>query len=283
MTSNNLFGATFDIIMLLSNPVEIRMLERVTIVLVEPSHPGNIGAVARAMKTMGLAKLVLVSPKKFPCAEATERAASADDVLVNAQVVENLPEALEDIHWAIATSARSRYLDWPLLSPSELASEMTADFAGANVAIVFGRENSGLNNEELGHCHRQVAIPSNPEYSSLNLAMAVQVIGYELRVHHLQNQGQPLKPMEKQKIPATTLEMEGFYSHLEETLISTAFLDPQKPKLLMTRLRRMYSRTMPDTSELNILRGMLKSITVSLTKTDSTKAGSSKENNGDGK
>ena len=269
--------------MLLSNPVDYKMLERVTIVLVEPSHPGNIGAVARAMKTMGLAKLVLVSPKRFPCAEATERAASADDVLVNAKVVENLPEALEDIHWAIATSARNRYLDWPLLSPSELASEMTQDFAGANVAIVFGRENSGLNNEELGHCHRHVAIPSNPEYSSLNLAMAVQVIGYELRVHHLKQQGQPLKPAEKQKIPATTLEMEGFYSHLEETLISTTFLDPQKPKLLMTRLRRMYSRTMPDTSELNILRGMLKSINVSLAKTGSTKAGSSKENNGDEK
>jgi tRNA (cytidine32/uridine32-2'-O)-methyltransferase len=253
--------------MLLLNPLEFKMLERVTIVLVEPSHPGNIGAVARAMKTMGLEKLVLVSPKKYPCAEATERAASADDVLTNARVVDTLPQALEDIHWAIATSARNRYLDWPLLSPSELAQEMTQDFAGSNVAIVFGRENSGLNNEELGHCHRHVAIPSNPEYSSLNLAMAVQVIGYELRVHYLQQQGQPLKPKQKSKIPATTLEMEGFYSHLEETLISTAFLDPVKPKLLMTRLRRMYSRTMPDSSELNILRGMLKSINVSLQKT----------------
>ncbi len=240
------------------------MLDRVTIVLVEPSHPGNIGAVARAMKTMGLAKMVLVSPKKFPSAEATERAASADDVLVNAKVVESLPEALEDIHWAIATSARSRYLDWPLLSPSELAMEMNQKFSGANVAIVFGRENSGLNNEELGHCHRQVAIPSNPEYSSLNLAMAVQVIGYELRVQHLEQEGLPLKPVEKLKIPATTVEMEGFYSHLEKTLISTRFLDPEKPKLLMSRFRRMFSRTMPDTSELNILRGMLKSITVAI-------------------
>ncbi len=238
------------------------MLNRVTIVLVEPSHPGNIGAVARAMKTMGLSRLILVNPKKFPSAEATERAASADDVLTHAKVVETLPDALESMNWVIASSARNRYLDWPMMSPSELAEEMSEEFSEAEVAIVFGRENSGLNNEELSHCHRHVTIPSNPDYSSLNLAMAVQVIGYELRIKALLAKGQPLKPEAKQKIPATAIEMEGFYTHLQETLINTDFLDPDKPKLLMSRLRRMYSRTAPDTSELNILRGILKSVNV---------------------
>jgi len=247
------------------------MLKRVTIVLVEPSHPGNIGAVARAMKTMGLEKLILVSPKRFPCAEATERAASADDILSHAKVVKTLPEALQKMHWAVASSTRTRYIDWPLLSPSELAEEMTQEFAEGNVAIVFGRENSGLNNAELSHCHRHVAIPSNPDYSSLNLAMAVQVICYELRIKSLLQKGQALKPQSKPKIPATAIEMEGFYAHLEETLISTAFLDPAKPKLLMTRFRRMYSRTMPDTSELNILRGMLKSVKEAIAKTPKDK------------
>lgn len=240
------------------------MLERVTIVLVEPSHPGNIGAVARAMKTMGASKLVLVSPKRYPCAEATERAASADDILSQARVVETLPQALEGIHWVVASSARNRYLEWPVISPSELADLFETDYIKGEVAVVFGRENSGLTNEELKYCHKHVCIPANPDYSSLNLAMAVQLICYELRMKALFFADSKVSQSKIEQCPKDNLvpmeNMERFYQHLQQTISTTGFLDPKKPKLLMNRLRRLFNRASPDAAELNILRGILKSV-----------------------
>ncbi len=240
------------------------MLERVTIVLVEPSHPGNIGAVARAMKTMGVSKLVLVSPRRFPCAEATERAASADDILFRAKVVDTLPQALANSHWVVASSARNRFLEWPVVAPSALADLFVTEYAEGEVAVVFGRENSGLTNEELKHCHKHVCIPANPEYSSLNLAMAVQLICYELRMKALAS-GENSVTTDHSRTHSVeklvTMEvMEHFYQHLEKTIITTDFLDPEKPGLLMNRLRRLFNRASPDAVELNILRGILKSV-----------------------
>ncbi len=245
-----------------------KMLERVTIVLVEPSHPGNIGAVARSMKTMGVSKLILVSPRRFPCAEATERAASADDILTQAKVVETLPQALENIHWVVASSARNRYLEWPIVSPSELAGLFETEYAEGEIAVVFGRENSGLTNEELKYCHKHVCIPANPEYSSLNLAMAVQLICYELRVKSLSLNDKSVLtdyPGEvSDEILVSMENMERFYQHLQQTIIATGFLDPKKPRLLMNRLRRLFNRAGPDKAELNILRGILKSVDESM-------------------
>ncbi len=242
------------------------MLERVTIVLVSPSHPGNIGAVARSMKTMGVSKLVLVAPKRFPSAQATERAASADDILHKARVVDTLEAALEGKHWVIAASARNRYLQWPMVAPAELADLFESEYAVGQVAVVFGRENSGLTNEELRLCHKHVCIPANPQYSSLNLAMAVQLICYELRMKSLQSKdGQITNITASSKVKKTaelaTIEnMERFYQHLQRTTESIGFLDPAKPKLLMSRLRRLFNRAKPDNAELNILRGILKSV-----------------------
>ncbi len=246
------------------------MLDRIKIVLVETSHPGNIGAVARAMKTMGIKKLCLVKPKNYPSAEATERASSAGDVLYNSQVVTTLDEAISDCSWVIGASARSRYLDWPMTTPHELAKTIADDYLAGNVsegkvALVFGREDSGLTNEELQHCHKQVYIPANPEYSSLNLAMAVQVIGYELRMKFLENeQTPPITTKENKAVPASMAYVEGFYSHIEQTMIKTEFLDAEQPKHLMKRIRRIFGRTTLDEAEINILRGFLKSVNVKI-------------------
>jgi len=244
----------------------IFMLNRISIVLVEPSHPGNIGAVARAMKTMGLMRLILVAPKKFPCAEATERAASADDVLVNARVVDSLQQAIANMQWVIGTSARSRYLEWPQISPEELMGSLDEEMSSGEIAIVFGRENSGLSNDELKYCHKQIVIDTNSDYSSLNLAMAVQIICYELRKKHLNQINSPHIDHDNNLV--NMAEMEQFYQHLHTTLEKVAFLDPDKPRLLMTRLRRLFHRAQPNKVELNILRGILSAVDKSQVSTE---------------
>lgn len=230
------------------------MLSNIRIVLVHTSHPGNIGAVARAMKNMCLERLVLVQPALFPNAEATARASGADDLLAHAHCCDTLDEAVADCGLVIGASARLRSVPWPELDPRACAQRALTASAAAPVALVFGREQSGLSNEELERCHALVHIPSNPEYSSLNLAQAVQVIAYEVHMAHLSGQWTGSPP----EFPSCTAEaMERFYSHLEQTLIELEFLDPAKPGQLLRRLRRLFQRAQPDTNEMNILRGIL--------------------------
>ena len=234
------------------------MLDSVNIVLSHTTHPGNIGAAARAMKTMGLSKLTLVNPKNYPSTEATVRASKADDVLQNAKVVDTLDEALEDISLVIGTSARSRHLDVPILTARELAEKLLKEYQQHSIALLFGTENSGLTNEEVSRCHFHVYIPANPDYSSLNLASAVQLISYELRVAHLGNKDVSIVKEDSQQV--TGKQLEGYYQHLEETLVQIGYHNPEHPKLLMSRLRRLYNRARPDHSEMQILRGILSSI-----------------------
>lgn len=240
------------------------MLQNIRVVLVGTSHPGNIGGAARAMKNMGLSRLVLVDPLTFPHHEADARASGAGDILEKAQVVATLEDALVGCNLVLGTSARDRRIPWPLLDPRE-SGVMAAEQAGQGleVALVFGREYAGLTNEELQRCHYHVHIPSDPEFSSLNLAAAVQVLSYEVRMSWLATQGQPTK-IEKVEVTsvrsadlATMDEMEGFYGHLESTLVAIGFLDPEKPRHLMARLRRLYGRSEVNRSEISILRGIL--------------------------
>lgn len=229
------------------------LLENIRVVLVETSHPGNIGAAARAIKTMGITQLVLVNPKQYPCAEATARAAGADDVLAQARVVNTLPEALEGANFVLGTSARLRALEWPVISPREAGQEMATQ--PGELALVFGRERTGLSNEELSHCHKLVHIPVNPDYSSLNLAAAVQLLAYEMRLVC----AAPTVPDSKAELPAEGRAVEGFYTHLERALIDSGYLDPKQPKFLLPRIRRLFNRAQPTATEINILRGILNS------------------------
>jgi tRNA (cytidine32/uridine32-2'-O)-methyltransferase len=229
-------------------------LARLRVVLIETSHPGNIGAAARAMKVMGLSRLYLVRPHQFPCAEATARASGADDLLTRAVVCDSLEQALADCSLVLGASARLRSLPWPLSDARSAAQRAAAGaVAGQEVALVFGREHSGLSNEELQHCHYLLHIPANPDFSSLNLAAAVQVVSYELRMALLGDE--PLAPDEGDYASAD--ELESFYAHLEQTLISVGFLDPDNPRQVMRRLRRLYNRARTERVELNILRGIL--------------------------
>lgn len=229
------------------------MLNNIRIVLLNTSHPGNIGASARAMKTMGLSELYLVKPDLFPHAKANEMASSATDVLENAIVVNELNEALTDCGLIIGASARSRTIPWPMIPIRELGNKVAVEAKNNKVAILFGPEQSGLTNEALHCCHFHVQIPSNPDYSSLNLAAAVQVIAYELRISSLNNSAVD----EWDYRFATGQEMESFYKHLEDIMIKTKFLKPEVPRQLMTRLRRLFSRTRLDELEVKMLRGIL--------------------------
>ncbi|MFZ5934669.1 tRNA (cytosine(32)/uridine(32)-2'-O)-methyltransferase TrmJ [Pseudomonas putida] len=240
------------------------MLQNIRVVLVNTSHPGNIGGAARAMKNMGLSRLVLVQPKEFPSGDATARASGADDILANAQVVDSLEDALVGCSLVMGTSARERSIPWPLIDPRECGAKAVEHATGGEeIALVFGREHAGLTNEELQRCHFHVHIPSNPDFSSLNLAAAVQVLSYEVRMAWLAAEGAPSKV---EKFDANSLrsnelatmdEMELFYEHLENTLVDIGFLDPEKPKHLMARLRRLYGRSSVNRSEMSILRGIL--------------------------
>ncbi|MDD1954747.1 tRNA (cytosine(32)/uridine(32)-2'-O)-methyltransferase TrmJ [Pseudomonas sp. 8209] len=240
------------------------MLPRIRVVLVNTSHPGNIGGAARAMKNMGLLRLVLVEPNDFPSHEASARASGADDVLAGAEVVATLEDALVGCTLVVGTSARDRRIPWPLLDPRECGAKVVEQAGeGAEVALVFGREHAGLTNDELQRCHYHVHIPSNPDFSSLNLAAAVQVLVYEVRMAWLAADGQASK-VEKVEVAsvrsaelATMDEMELFYQHLESALVDIGFLDPTKPKHLMPRLRRLYGRSAVSRSEISILRGIL--------------------------
>jgi TrmH family RNA methyltransferase len=234
------------------------ILANIRIVLIQTSHPGNIGSAARAMKTMGLSTLYLVRPKSFPDVQATTMSSNAHDVLDNAVVVEHLQDALVGCKWVVGSSARdARSLTWDVLDARSCGEQVVKKATTAKVALVFGRESSGITNDELALCHSLVHIPTNPEYSSLNLASAVQLLSYECRVASQSlDAGDQLK-QERGADVVTVDAMESYYQHLETSMIEAGFLDPENPKHLMTRLRRLYARTEISSSELNILRGML--------------------------
>lgn len=245
-------------------------LNRIRIVLVQPSHGGNIGGCARAMKNMGLTRLVLVAPEDFPGAEASARAAGADDVLAQAQVCTTLDEAIADCHLVIGASARERRIAWPTLAPDETARKVVAA-AGQEVAVLFGRERTGLTNDELDRCQILVNIPANPEFSSLNLACAVQLIAYEIRcaavtgdvatsTNAAEMLGEPL---------ATSAELQRFYQHLDQVMVASGFLDPKNPRLLTRRVTRLFNRVEMTSNEVKILRGILSAVAQSNAKTKS--------------
>lgn len=238
------------------------VLSRVRIVLVATQHPGNIGSAARAMLTMGLHDLVLVAPQRFPHPQAEAMASGASGVLASARVVATLAEAIADCGLVIGTSARPRHLGDQPLPPWEAADALIAQAvaSAAPVALVFGCERTGLTNEELEQCHRLTLVPANPQYSSLNLAAAVQLYGYELRKTAIDERPSAPKSIHPWYQPPTGEQLEHFYEHLERVLLRTGFLDPKNPRLLMRRLRQLFSRARPDLNELNILRGILTTV-----------------------
>lgn len=248
---------------------ESNALKNVRIILVNTSHTGNIGSTARAMKTMGLSELYLVDPVSPPDGQASALAAGAGDVLANAKTVATLTEAVAGCGLVVGTSARSRTLSWPMLNPRQCGRKMVQEVAEYPVAIVFGRENNGLSNDELQQCHFHVCIPANPEYSSLNIAAAVQTLCYEVRMAHLEKLGEldtafdEPEPLENYPL---TEDLDRFYVHLEKTLTATQFIIPQHPGMVMTKLRRLFNRARVESQELNILRGILSSIDKSVNK-----------------
>jgi len=237
-------------------------LDDIRIVLVNTSHSGNIGSAARAMKTMGLSNLYLVDPACEIDSHASALAAGATDVLGKTVVVDTLADAIAHCGLTIGTSARSRTLSWPMVEPRECGEKLVAEAEQGPVALVFGRENSGLTNEELQQCNYHVCIPANPEYSSLNLAMAVQTLCYETRMAYLNKQ--PKVQEEDEVTYPNAKQTELFYEHLEQTLNDTGFIIKQHPGMVMTKLRRLFNRARPEEAEMNILRGILTSINKSI-------------------
>ena len=247
------------------------VLKNIRIVLVEPTHPGNIGAVARSMKTMGLTRLMMVKPKKFPHYEATKRAAGAESVLEHASVVESVDQAIADCTYVLGTSVRDREVSWPTHDPRRSA-ELMVDHVHANddqaqVAILFGRESSGLTNHELDLCQSQIRIPANDEYSSLNLASAVQIIAYELRMLCVLTQTNSpiisqdkLTGLQQRRQLATKEQQQGHLEHLKNTLEALEFIKTKPPTLLMRKLTRLYNKADLSVEEIQILRGILSAI-----------------------
>ncbi len=232
------------------------MLDRIRIVLCTTTHPGNIGAAARAMKTMGLSRLALVTPKFFPHEQATAMASGADDVLAAARVYASLPDALQGTTLVVGMTARARDLSHPMRPVREVALQVAQEAQEGEVALVFGTEMSGLSNAELDACQVLANIPAQPGFSSLNLAASVQIAAYELRQALLQDRG----VVGRDYPLATHEEMEGFYQHLERVLYGSGFLNPAQPGRLMIRLRRLFSRARVEREEVSILRGILKAL-----------------------
>lgn len=244
------------------------MLENVRIVLVNTSDCRNIGSAARAMKTMGLTELYLVDPIEMPNGQAQALAAGATDVLANAKVVNTMEEAVSDCGLVVGTSARSRTLPWPMLDPRECGVKMVAESTDYPVALVFGRESSGLTNEELQLCHFHVQIPANPEYSSLNLAMAVQTLSYEVRMAYLADEQKAFNNSNEDEEYPVVEETERMFEHFEQALKATGFIVPSHPGLVMTKLRRFINRARPDTKEVKMWRGILSSVEKSAKKAE---------------
>lgn len=229
-------------------------LLKIRIVLIETSHPGNIGGIARAMKNMGLSQLVLVNPKEFPSAVASARASSAADVLNDAKVVSSLDEAIAGTKLVVGASARLRKVSWPQLDVRETAKLALETVEDGEVALVFGREDSGLSNAEMDKCHYLAHIPSNPNYCSLNIGAAVQVFAYECL---MATEIESVHTKGYKHTLASTEQLEGFYDHLYQALQDIEFLDPDKNARFMRRMRRLFNRTQLDIKEVDILRGIL--------------------------
>lgn len=235
-------------------------LANIRIVLVETSHTGNVGSAARAMKTMGLAKLYLVNPRIKPNAHARALASGASDIVENATLCATLDDAIADCRLVVATSARSRTLVWPSLEPRTCAQKLIVEADVGDVALIFGPERIGLTNKDLQKCHYHVTILANPDYSSLNLAMSVQILAYEIRMAMLVKRHDSVDMLARntfdQDYPLMA-DLEHFYRHLEQTLRETGFINSAHPGDVMSKLRRLYNRARPELKELNILRGML--------------------------
>jgi tRNA (cytidine32/uridine32-2'-O)-methyltransferase len=239
----------------MTDPTE-NAFARVRFVLANTSHPGNIGSAARAMRTMGLRRLVLVAPHAFPHSEATALAAGATDVLDAAIVAGDLPGAIADCRLVLGATARRRGVALDELTPREAASRIRAVTAhGHEVAVLFGNERAGLDNDEIRHCHAAITIPTDPGYSSLNLAQAVQIVAYELRVAHLE--GVAGAAMPRVEPPADSAEMEQFFAHLARTLDEIEFHKGRSERTILQRLRRFFLRAQPDRRELRVLHGIL--------------------------
>ena len=247
------------------------LLSKIKIVLVEPTHPGNIGSVARAMKTMGLSSLVLVNPIKFPHYEASKLAAGAESVLEQAQIYGDLNEAISEATLVVGTSVREREISWPTKNPKDIAEtaieHLTSNLHGS-VAILFGRESSGLTNDEMDLCQMQIKIDANPEYSSLNLASAVQILAYELRMCWLKTRSDQM-PSPDSKLgtsyhirqqAATRKQLDGHLEHLQSTIESLNFVKSRPPTQLMRKLTRLYAKAELTVEEIQILRGILSAI-----------------------
>ncbi|ELP4885820.1 tRNA (cytosine(32)/uridine(32)-2'-O)-methyltransferase TrmJ [Vibrio cholerae] len=241
------------------------MLERVKVVLVGTTHSGNIGSAARAMKVMGLSQMVLVDPQCQVDAQAVALAAGASEIALNAQIDPTLEAAVADCGLVVGTSARSRTLEWPMLEPRECGEKLISEANQHSVAMVFGRERTGLTNDELQLCHYHVCVPANPEYSSLNLAMAVQLLSYEVRMAYLALQQSSQSSTLQEEYPRHQ-ELERFYAHLEQVIMQTEFISAQQPGQVMNKLRRMFTRARPEAQEINILRGILTSVQKSISR-----------------
>ena len=238
-------------------------IENIRVVMVETTHPGNIGAAARAMKTMGYNNLYLVKPKIYPNAEATARAAGADDILSKAVVCDSLEEALQGCVTVVASTARPRTISHSVFTPREYAPKLYEMVKLGPVALVFGRESSGLSNEELEYCNVILQIPTNPEFSSLNVASAIQILCYEfiqlLQLEDADKTDAESNDKEKTRL-ATADEMNYFYDHLEQSMIDVGFLNPEQPRKLMRRLKSLFNRAHLDENEVSILRGFLAAV-----------------------
>lgn len=235
-------------------------LSNIRIVLVRPTHPGNVGATARAMKNMSLRSLYLVSPENYPSPEASDRAVGADDVLQDAVICSSLDEALQGCHLVIGTSARQRRIEWPTLDPTVGARRLIDGAQQGSVALLFGQERTGLINSELDRCHFMLSIPADKHYSSLNLASAVQILAYEIYRAFIADKSASASQAESAIDLASHEDMLGFYRHMEEVLREIGFLDPHNPRYLMRRVMRLFNRTGLDRNELNILRGIFTAV-----------------------
>jgi TrmH family RNA methyltransferase len=242
-------------------------LSHIRIVLINTSHPGNIGATARAMKVMGLKHLHLVNPKTFPCHEATAMASGADDLLQRAVVHETLESALDGCSLVMGTSARLRSLPMPQMDLRSAAKSALQESQDQDIAILFGQERAGLTNDEIHRCHQLVHVDTDPNYGSLNLSQAVQLMAYELRMAVVGGGGAVVAPSDW--VPVDAGQMEMFFVHLEQTLLDIGFMNPDQPKRLMARMRRLFNRARPDQNEINILRGILAASQWSAGKRDS--------------
>ena len=230
------------------------MKSKIKFILFEPSHPGNVGAAARAIKTMGFETLCLINPTEHPHPEARARSSGALDVLLNAEVFDNLHDAIKGCGLIIGTTSRSRRISVPITNIRETAPSIVAEAKQKPVAVIFGPEKSGLINKQVDCCNQLVNIPSTGSYKSLNLAMAVQIVAYELRVA-----SEALPSAIRARNLASNEDIELFYKHLNQVLLETGFLDPKNPKQLMRRLRTLFNRAQMDENEINIMRGILAS------------------------